>query len=157
MQSTPCDSGYRRAEIDQDWLQRERQELRPAQLTPGDNWLLGFLCTGMFWRKGYSTEYSGSAPLTFFFRGPLLKDSPSSCVSPKSVFPTVSSQPGCLHVRPQVFPQLSCVSGLLPEESLNYRPAVLHDPCQRVSTVQLHYVAPSRGCLLNSPAVLYTT
>lgn len=62
--------------------ERERQELRPAQLTPGDKWLLGFLCTGMFWRKGYSTEYSGSAPLTFF-RGPLLKDSPSSCVSPK--------------------------------------------------------------------------
>lgn len=71
MQSTPCDSGYRRAEIDQDWLQRERQELRPAQLTPGDNWLLGFLCTGMFWRKGYSTEYSGSAPLTFFSRSTL--------------------------------------------------------------------------------------
>lgn len=136
--------------------ERERQELRPAQLTPGDKWLLGFLCTGMFWRKGYSTEYSGSAPLTFFSRSTLEGFTIQLCL-PKSVFPTVSSQPGCLHVRPQVFPQLSCVSWLLPEESLNYRPAVSHDPCQRVSTVQLHYVAPSRGCLLNSPAVLYTT
>lgn len=70
--------------------ERERQELRPAQLTPGDNWLLGFSCTGMFWRKGYSTEYSGSAPLTFFFEVHSLRIhhpavSPQKCV-PYSIF-----------------------------------------------------------------------
>lgn len=129
--------------------ERERQELRPAQLTPGDNWLLGFSCTGMFWRKGYSTEYSGSAPLTFFFEVHSLRIhhpavSPQKCV-PYSIFTarlltrtssSISTAQLCLGTPTwRVLKlQTSCVTWPLPEGV--YSPAALRGPFPRVPSEQ---------------------
>lgn len=47
VQTLPCDSECVEAGTEQGWIQAQRQELWPAQLTPGDNCLLGFSCYGM--------------------------------------------------------------------------------------------------------------
>lgn len=149
VQSTPCDSGYRRAEIDQDWLQRERDRScgpRSWPLVTTGSWVSRVLeCFG-----GKVTVQNTVAPPPWLFSRSTLEGFtiqlclPKKCV-PYSIFTarlltrtssSISTAQLCLGTPTwRVLKlQTSCVTWPLPEGV--YSPAALRGPFPRVPSEQ---------------------